>query len=48
MPIVNFKGFIVDNDQDNWIVVRMSYGDGGPSSVMSTLVFFIGPLIQLR
>ena len=28
---VNFKGFMANNAQTNWIVVRKIYGDGDPS-----------------
>ena len=30
VPNVNFKGFMADNAQANWIVVRKIYGDGDP------------------
>ena len=31
---VNFKGFMADNAQANWIAVRMIYGDGDPTLPM--------------
>lgn len=31
MPKVNFEGFMADNAQLNWNVVRKTYGDHDPS-----------------
>ena len=34
VPNVNFKGFIGDNVQANWIEIRKIYGEGDPSLPM--------------
>jgi hypothetical protein len=34
VPNLNFKGFMVDNAQANWNVVRIVYGSGNASELM--------------
>ena len=51
VPNVNFKGFMADNAQANWIAVRKIYEDGDPlfpSRVASLYVFFIGLPIWIK